>query len=79
MQNICLQAIAPYQLTKWIKGIYSIDLIASGNKSELVSTVLKENNIHSGFVVGDRSSDIQAALNHLVSIGVRFDIAQEKE
>ena len=60
--------------------MYSIDLIASGNKSELVSTILKENNFHGGFVVGDRSSDIQAALdNHLISIGVRFDFAQEKE
>ena len=80
-QTVYLQAIAQtYKLTKWIKGIYSIDLIASGNKSELVSTVLKEHNIHSGFVVGDRSSDIQAALdNHLISIGVRFDFAQEKE
>ena len=80
-QTAYLQAIAQtYKLTKWIKGIYSIDLIASGNKSELVSTVLKEHNIHSGFVVGDRSSDIQAALdNHLISIGVRFDFAQEKE
>ena len=80
-QTVYLQAIAQtYQLTKWIKGIYSIDLIASGNKSELVSTVLKENGIQRGIVVGDRSSDIQAALdNHLISIGVRFDFAQEKE
>jgi len=80
-QTAYLQAIAQtYKLTKWIKGIYSIDLIASGNKSELVSTILKENNFHGGFVVGDRSSDIQAALdNQLISIGVRFDFAQEKE
>lgn len=80
-QTHYLQAIAEtYNLTKWIKGIYSIDLIASGKKSELVATVLKENNIQSGFVVGDRSSDIQAAIdNHLISIGVRFDFAQEKE
>jgi len=80
-QTEYLQAIADtYQLTKWIKGIYSIDLIASGNKSELVTTVLKENNINHGFVVGDRSSDIQAALdNDLISIGVRFDFSQESE
>ena len=80
-QTAYLQVIAQtYKLTKWIKGIYSIDLIASGNKSELVSTILKENNFHGGFVVGDRSSDIQAALdNQLISIGVRFDFAQEKE
>ena len=80
-QTAYLQAIAQtYQLTKWIQGIYSIDLIASGNKSELVATVLKENHLHSGYVVGDRSSDIQAAFdNHLTSIGVRFDFAQETE
>lgn len=80
-QTAYLEAIAEtYELTKWIKGIYSIDLITSGNKSELVSTVLKENNFQSGFVVGDRSSDIQAALdNQLISIGVRFDFAQENE
>lgn len=80
-QTAYLHAISEtYQLTRWIKGIYSIDLIASGNKSELVSTVLKENNIHSGFVVGDRSSDIQAAFdNNLISIGVRFDFSLETE
>lgn len=80
-QTEYLQAIADtYQLTKWFKGIYSIDLIASGNKSELVATILKENNIQRGFVVGDRSSDIQAAFdNHLISIGVRFDFSQEAE
>ena len=80
-QTDYLRAIAEtYNLTKWIKGIYSIDVITSGNKSELVATVLKENDIQNGFVVGDRSSDIQAALdNHLISIGVRFDFSQEKE
>ena len=80
-QTEYLQAIADtYQLTKWFKGIYSIDLIASGNKSELVATILKENNIQRGFVVGDRSSDIQSAFdNHLISIGVRFDFSQEAE
>lgn len=80
-QTAYLQAIAEtYQLTKWIRGIYSIDLIASGNKSELVATVLKDNNIQSGYVVGDRSSDIQAAFdNQLTSIGVRFDFSHEAE
>lgn len=80
-QTAYLQAIAEiYQLNKWITGIYSIDLITSGNKSELVATVLKDNHIQSGYVVGDRSSDIQAAFdNHLTSIGVRFDFSHEAE
>lgn len=80
-QTAYLQAIAEtYHLARWIKGIYSIDLVASGNKSELVSTVLQENNLQKGYVVGDRSSDIQAAFdNNLTSIGVRFDFSQETE
>lgn len=80
-QTPYLQAIAEtYHLTRWIKGIYSIDLVPSGNKSELVSIVLQQNYVISGFVVGDRSSDIQAAFdNQLTSIGVRFDFAQELE
>ena len=80
-QTAYLQAIVEtYHLTRWMKGIYSIDLVPSGNKSELVSIVLQQNHITNGFVVGDRSSDIQAAYdNQLTSIGVRFDFAQEHE
>ena len=80
-QTAYLQAIIEtYHLHKWIKGTYSIDRVTSGNKSELVSIVLTENDVHQGFVVGDRLSDINAALdNKLTSIGVRFDFAQEDE
>lgn len=76
-----LQAIVEtYQLERFIKGIYSIQAIASGHKSDLVKRVVDENKIDYGAVVGDRSSDIQAAQdNQLLSIGVRFDFAQDKE
>lgn len=76
-----LQAIMKhYDLYRWIKAVYSIDLVPSGNKSELVGNVLKEHEITSGFVVGDRASDIKAAKdNGLTSIGVHFDFAQESE
>ncbi|MGE7091457.1 HAD hydrolase-like protein [Lysinibacillus sp. NPDC048646] len=76
-----LQAIVEtYQLERFIKGTYSIQSILSGHKSDLVRKVVVENNIHHGAVVGDRASDIQAAQdNHLQSIGVRFDFAQESE
>lgn len=76
-----LQAIVEqYQLNRFIKGVYSIDMIQSGNKSDLVHLVKSENGIEEGYVIGDRSSDIKAALdNDLVSIGVRFDFAQEDE
>ena len=76
-----LQAIVEtYQLERFIKGIYSIQAIASGHKSDLVKSVVDENKIDYGAVVGDRSSDIQAAQdNQLLAIGVRFDFAQDKE
>lgn len=80
-QTAYLQAIVEYyQLSRWIKGVYSIDRIASGNKSELVALVIKEQSIQQGFVIGDRASDIKAATdNQLTSIGVDFDFAQESE
>ncbi|KOY80358.1 HAD hydrolase-like protein [Lysinibacillus macroides] len=76
-----LQAIVEtYHLERFIKGVYSIQSIASGHKSDLVKQVIEENNIQYGAVVGDRASDIQAAQdNQLLSIGVRFDFAQDKE
>lgn len=80
-QKAYLKAIVEkYKLHRFIRGTYSIDLIASGNKSELVQFVKEQNSILNGFVVGDRSSDIQAAKdNQLTSIGVRFDFSQEDE
>lgn len=76
-----LQAIVEtYQLGRFIKGTYSIQSIASGHKSDLVKKVIIENGVQDGAVVGDRSSDIQAAHdNQLLSIGVRFDFAQDNE
>jgi len=45
-----------------------------------VRKIIIENGIESGFVVGDRASDILAAKdNQLVAIGANFDFAQEAE
>ncbi|MCM3388877.1 HAD hydrolase-like protein [Ureibacillus chungkukjangi] len=76
-----LQAIIDtYELNQLFRKIYSIQSIASGNKSELVKSVLEENKITNAWVVGDRLSDIMAAKeNGLVSIGVNFDFAQLEE
>lgn len=80
-QTAYLEAIMEhYTLNRWIKDMYSIDLVESGDKSELVSLVMKENGVKRGSVVGDRSSYIKAASdNNLLSIGVRFDFSQEAE
>ncbi len=76
-----LQAImSTYNLERWIKGCYSIDIIPSKNKSHLVERIIKEQDIVSGFVVGDRASDINAATdNNLIAIAVNFDFAQLEE
>ena len=76
-----LQAIVEtYHLDRFIRGTYSIQQIASGNKSDLVKLVKETNKIEEGYVVGDRSSDINAAKdNALIAIGVKFDFAQEEE
>lgn len=64
-----LQAIVEtYQLERFIKGIYSIQAIASGHKSDLVKRVVDENKIDYGAVVGDRSSDIQVKTGQSITI-----------
>jgi len=80
-QKEYLQAIVDtYKLNRYIEGTYSIQSIPSGHKSDLVKSVVEQNAIQAGAVVGDRASDIQAALdNQLFSIGVRFDFAQDAE
>lgn len=76
-----LNAIVEYfALHRYIQKVYSIEGIRSNSKSELVANALKEQHITSGFVVGDRASDIAAAAdNGLVSIGLRFDFSQAAE
>lgn len=69
-----------YELHRWIQKTYSIQLISSGNKSELVKKVIEENKISRGAVVGDRYSDIKAAKdNGLLAIGCEFDFSQPAE
>ncbi|WP_075617850.1 HAD hydrolase-like protein [Paenisporosarcina indica] len=76
-----LQAIVEiYGLGRFIENTYSIQLITSGHKSDLAKMIIQENNIQNGAVVGDRSSDINAAKdNNLLAVGVNFDFAQASE
>jgi adenosylhomocysteine nucleosidase len=76
-----LQAIVEtYKLDRFIQHTYSIQLMKSGHKSDLVKMVKNEKQLGEGYVVGDRSSDISAAKdNDLIAIGVNFDFAQEDE
>ena len=76
-----LQAIiAHYELDRWITETYSIQQIDTLDKGDLVAEIVKKYELQNGFVVGDRLSDISAArANGLISIGCRFDFAQEVE
>lgn len=76
-----LQSIVDtYDLNRFFKKVYSIQLIPSGNKSELVKKVVEENKLTTAWIVGDRLSDFKAAKdNGLISVGVNFDFAQEDE
>jgi phosphoglycolate phosphatase-like HAD superfamily hydrolase len=76
-----LQAIVNhYQLDRWVTEIFSIQQIPTLDKGDLVKTIIEKYDITNGAVVGDRLSDINAAKdNHLISIGCRFDFAQEAE
>ncbi|QSS98837.1 HAD hydrolase-like protein [Pontibacillus sp. ALD_SL1] len=69
-----------FTLKDWVSGIYSIQAIKSGDKSDLVTKVMDENKISKGLVVGDRGSDIRAAkANNLLAVGCQFDFSQEDE
>lgn len=76
-----LQAIVThYELDRWITETYSIQKIDTLDKADLVAEIVKKYKIQDGFVVGDRLSDISAArANGVISIGCRFDFAQEVE
>lgn len=76
-----LQAIiSHYELDRWITETYSIQQIDTLNKGDLVAEIVKKYELQDGFVVGDRLSDIMAArANGFISIGCRFDFAQEAE
>lgn len=69
-----------YNLDNWVTETFSIQQIASLNKSELVHSIIKKHGITNAAVVGDRLSDINAAKdNGLVSIDCNFDFAKEDE
>ncbi|WP_186578740.1 NIF family HAD-type phosphatase [Aquibacillus kalidii] len=69
-----------YQLNRWVKEVFSIESIASQDKGDLVKTIIKKYNLKEAIVVGDRSSDFNAAsANGFQSIGCCFDFAKEEE
>lgn len=53
-----------YNLSSWVTETFSIEQIESLNKSDLVQSIKEKYDIISGVVVGDRLSDIKAAIGY---------------
>lgn len=69
-----------YRLNQWLTETFSIQQIESDEKADLVSHILKEHQLATAIVVGDRMIDIHAAkANGLPAVGCRFDFSREEE
>ncbi|MEI5906948.1 HAD hydrolase-like protein [Bacillus spongiae] len=76
-----LQAIVRhYGLDQWVTETFSIQLIDSLDKADLVKLIVEKYDIKQAAVVGDRLSDILAAKrNGFKAVGCQFDFAQADE
>ncbi|WP_411844213.1 HAD hydrolase-like protein [Salinicoccus sp. HZC-1] len=69
-----------YGLDKYIKGVYSINMINSGSKSDLVRQIISKENIKPKYMIGDRLSDFMAGIdNDIETIGCRFYFSKKYE
>lgn len=69
-----------YGLDKYIKGVYSINMINSGSKSDLVRQIISKENIEPKYIIGDRLSDSIAGIdNDIETIGCRFYFSKNDE
>lgn len=72
--------VRKYGLARWLDGVYSIEDVASSQKSDLVAYILSGHQLTEAVVVGDRISDFTAAkVNGLPAVGCRFDFSNEAE
>ena len=78
--NYLAAIVTYYELDRWLDGVYSIEEVASLQKSDLVRHILSNHQLTQATVVGDRISDFMAArTNQLPAIGCRFDFSNEAE
>jgi len=67
-------------INKLFSGIYTAGKYNTPYKYELVHFIILNNNIKKGYMVGDRSSDIEAGLkNKLITIGCRYGYGNAEE
>ncbi|MGY0373125.1 HAD hydrolase-like protein [Clostridium sp. JNZ J1-5] len=69
-----------YQLKRFVTDFYSSGKFKCSSKIQLIEMLLKNYNIQNAIMVGDRKSDIEAAVeNNIWSIGCNFGFASSDE
>ncbi|MHC0551942.1 HAD hydrolase-like protein [Salinicoccus sp. CNSTN-B1] len=76
-----LEAIYKYYgLQKYIEKIYSINIVETSSKSDLIRHMIKEEAIVPKYIVGDRLSDFTAGKeNNIEVIGCKFNFSKDEE
>ncbi|GAB3071302.1 HAD hydrolase-like protein [Salinicoccus sesuvii] len=69
-----------HNLEGLVDGVYSINLINTSDKSDLVKKVIEEESVKAHYMVGDRASDFKAGKdNNIEIIGCRFYFSNDEE
>lgn len=62
-----------YGISQWFEGLYSAGEYETASKVELVRLLLARHNVQTAWMVGDRSSDVEAGkMNGLSVVGCRY-------
>lgn len=65
--------LAYYNLDSLFSGVYSAGEQCIGEKERLVEKLIQDHGVQSGYMIGDRSSDVRAGkANHLKVVGCRY-------
>ncbi len=70
-----------HHLDRWLEGVYSAGEYATATKTELVRLLMTQHRLQSAWMIGDRSSDVEAGKgNGQTVIGCRYaDFGDEQE
>jgi len=69
-----------FDLFSFFDGPYCIGMFAGGTKTEMVGEIIAKENVKGGFMVGDRSSDMEAGMsNGLATVACRYGFGRPEE
>ncbi|MFC3343719.1 HAD family hydrolase [Paenibacillus abyssi] len=55
-------------IDQWFDGLYSAGEFQTSSKVDLVAKLLQDHNIQTAWMVGDRSSDVEAGVNNVLTV-----------